>query len=193
MRIDNVKMPKSSFLSMEKDTSLIVNKMLDNPRLKRLLYYTSKDALNRPNLNEDQSLDLINKNIKIVPKLYVDGSVLNYIIINFKNFTPSENPEFRDNIIEFDIICHFDQWQLQDFALRPYKIAAEIDSMFNNTHLTGIGLLQFVGATQTVLTDEFAGVCLLYEATHGGEDKKFMPNPKDEERFQQDFEQMTKS
>ena len=192
MRIDNVKMPKSSFLSMEKDTSLIINKMLDNPRLKRLLYYTSKDALNRPNLNEDQSLDLINKNIKIVPKLYVDGSVLNYIIINFKNFTPSENPEFRDNIIEFDIICHFDQWQLQDFALRPYKIAAEIDSMFNNTHLTGIGLLQFVGATQTVLTDEFAGVCLLYEATHGGEDKKFMPNPKDEERFQQDFEQMVK-
>ena len=193
MRIDNAKMPKSSFLSMEKDTSLIINKMLDNPRLKRLLYYTSKDALNRPNLNEDQSLDLINKNIKIVPKLYVDGSVLNYIVINFKNFTPSENPEFRDNIIEFDIICHFDQWQLQDFALRPYKIAAEIDSMFNNTHLTGIGLLQFVGATQTVLTDEFAGVCLLYEATHGGEDKKFMPNPKDEERFQQDFEQMVKS
>ena len=193
MRIDNVKMPKSSFLSMEKDTSLIVNKMLDNPRLKRLLYYTSKDALNRPNLNEDQSLDLINKNIKIVPKLYVDGSVLNYIIINFDKFLPSENPEFRDNIIEFDIICHFDQWQLQDFALRPYKIAAEIDSMFNNTHLTGIGLLQFVGATQTVLTDEFAGVCLLYEATHGGEDKKFMPNPKDEERFQQDFEQIAKS
>ena len=193
MRIDNAKMPKSSFLSMEKDTSLIVNKMLDNPRLKRLLYYTSKDALNRPNLNEDQSLDLINKNIKIVPKLYVDGSVLNYIIINFDKFLPSKNPEFRDNIIEFDIICHFDQWQLQDFALRPYKIAAEIDSMFNNTHLTGIGLLQFVGATQTVLTDEFAGVCLLYEATHGGEDKKFMPNPKDEERFQQDFEQMAKS
>ena len=193
MRIDNMKMPKSSFLSMEKDTSLIVNKMLDNPRLKRLLYYTSKDALNRPNLNEDQSLDLINKNIKIVPKLYVDGSVLNYIIINFDKSLPSENPEFRDNIIEFDIICHFDQWQLQDFALRPYKIAAEIDSMFNNTHLTGIGLLQFVGATQTVLTDEFAGVCLLYEATHGGEDKKFMPNPKDEERFQQDFEQMAKS
>jgi hypothetical protein len=123
--------------------------------------------------------------------MYVDGSVLNYIIINFKNFTPSENPEFRDNIIEFDIICHFDQWQLQDFALRPYKIAAEIDSMFNNTHLTGIGTLQFVGATQTVLTDEFAGVCLLYEATHGGEDKKFMPNPKDEERFLKDFKDLT--
>lgn len=191
MKIDGLKLPKSSFLSMEKDMNLIVNKMFKNERLKRLLYYTDKNALNRPNLTEDQALELINNNIKIVPKMYVDGSVLNYIIINFKNFTPSENPEFRDNIIEFDIICHFDQWQLQDFALRPYKIAAEIDSMFNNTHLTGIGTLQFIGATQTVLTDEFAGVCLLYEATHGGEDKKFMPNPKDEERFLKDFKDLT--
>ena len=191
MKIDGLKLPKSSFLSMEKDMNLIVNKMFKNERLKRLLYYTDKNALNRPNLTEDQALELINNNIKIVPKMYVDGSILNYIIINFKNFTPSENPEFRDNIIEFDIICHFDQWQLQDFALRPYKIAAEIDSMFNNTHLTGIGTLQFIGATQTVLTDEFAGVCLLYEATHGGEDKKFMPNPRDEERFLKDFKDLT--
>ena len=191
MKIDGLKLPKSSFLSMEKDMNLIVNKMLKNERLKRLLHYNSKDALRRPNITEDQSLELIGNNIKIVPKLYVDGSVLNYIIINFDKFIPSENPEFRDNVIEFDIICHFDQWQLEDFALRPYKIAAEIDSMFNNTHLTGIGELQFIGTTQTVLTDEFAGICMLYEATHGGEDKKFMPNPRDEERFLQDFRDLT--
>lgn len=191
MKIDGLKMPKSSFLSMEKDMNLIINKMFKNERLKRLLHYTSKDALRRPNITEDEALNLIQNNIKIVPKMYVDGSIRSYIIINFKNFTPSGNPEFRDNIIEFDIICHFDQWQLEDFALRPYKIAAEIDSMFNNTHLTGIGELQFVGATQTVLTDEYAGVCLLYEATHGGEDKKFMPNPKDEERFLKDFKDLT--
>ena len=190
MKIDGLQLPKSSFLSMEKDTGIIIDKMFKNERLKRLLFYNSRDALRKPNITEDQALELINKNIKIVPKLYVDGSVLNYIIINFDKFIPSENPEFRDNIIEFDIICHFDQWQLEDFALRPYKIAAEIDSMFNNTHLTGIGELQFIGATQTVLTDEFAGLCLLYEATHGGEDKKFMPNPRDEERFQEDFKTM---
>ena len=183
-------LPKSSFLSTEKDMNLIVGAMIKNERLKRLLHYTSRDALDRKNLTEDETIALFGKNIKIVPKLTVDKSVLNYIIISFDNFTPSGNPEFRDNIIEFDIICHFDQWQLKDFALRPYKIAAEIDSMFNNTHLTGIGTLQFIGATQIVLTDEFAGICLLYEATHGEEDKKFMPNPKDEERFLEDFANM---
>jgi hypothetical protein len=59
--------------------------------------------------------------------------------------------------------------------------------MFNNTHLTGIGELQFLGMTQININDEFGGVCLMYEATHGGEDKKYMPNPRDEERFLKDF------
>ena len=114
---------------------------------KRLLYYTTEDALDKPNLTIEQSNSLFGRNIKTIPKLTVDGSVLNYIIINFDNFTlNATNPEFRDNIIEFDIICHFNQWQLKDFSLRPYKIAAEIDTMFDNKRLTGIGLLQFVGA-----------------------------------------------
>ena len=184
--------PKSSFLSTEKDLNLITSAMLKNERLKRLLHYTTRDALDRNNLTEDETLSLFGKNIKLVPKLTVDGSVLNYIIISFDNFTPSGNPEFRDNIIEFDIICHFDQWQLQDIALRPYKIAAEIDSMFNGKHLTGIGELNFLGANQIILTDEFAGICLMYSAVHGEEDKKFMPNPKDEEQFLEDWKEFVK-
>lgn len=182
--------PKSSFLSMEKDMRLILNTMLKNPRIKRLLYYNSPDCLDRPNLNDDETIGLIGKNIKIIPKLYVDNSVLNYIVISFDNFTRNFlNPEFRDNIIEFDIVCHYDQWTLKDFQLRPYKIAAEIDSMFNEKHLTGIGTLEFNSATVFVLTDEFAGICLTYRAIHGEEDKKNMLNPKDEKQFQKDFKE----
>lgn len=182
--------PKSSFLSNEKDMNLIISKILKNERLKRLLYYTSRDALDKQNLTEDQSLELLNKNIKLVPKLYVDSPVLNYIFISFDNFSPSGNPEFRDNIIEFDVVCHYDQWMLKDFALRPYKIAAEIDSMFTNQRLTGIGKLQFMGATQQNYSDEFAGICLIYAAVHGEEDKKNMPNPNDEEQFLKDWEDL---
>ena len=182
--------PESSFLSVEKDMNLIVSKMLKDERLKRLLYYNSKDALDRPNLTEDQSLELIGKNIKIVPKLYIDKEYLNYILISFDNFETSENPQFRNNLIEFDIICHFDQWQLKDFSLRPYKIAAEIDSLFNNQRLTGIGKFQFATAGQILLNNNYSGICLLYEAVHGGEDKKFMPNPADEKQFLKDWEDL---
>lgn len=187
MMIKGYHPPKSSFLSVEKDLGIIIDNMLKNERLKRLLHYTSPDALERPNISEDESLALIGKNIKIIPKLYVDKSVLNYIIVSFDNFTETNNPEFRDNVVEFDIICHFDQWQMRDFALRPYKIAAEIDTIFDNKKLTGLGRLEFLGASQMVLTDEFAGLCLMYRAVHGEEDKKDMPNPNTQAQFNQDF------
>ena len=163
---------------------------MKNKNLCKMLYYTDRDALDRPNLTEEQRLGMFGKQIKIVPKLYVDGSVLAYVIISFDNFTPSANPQFRDNIITFDIVCHFDQWHLKDFQLRPYRIAAEIDSMFDNQHLTGIGELHFMGASQIILNDEFAGLTLMYEAIHGGEDKKKTPNPADQEQFEADFNEL---
>lgn len=161
---------RSSFLSVEKDINLIMNKMLSDETLKRLLFHTTKKALKDRDLTEEETYELIGKNIKRVPKLEIDGDVLNYVIINFDNFTPSGNPEFRDNIIEFDIICHFNQWELDDLQLRPYKIAGEIDSMFNSKKLTGIGITNFLGANQIILNNEFAGFCLMYEVVHGGED-----------------------
>lgn len=191
MKIEQYSYPKSSFLSAEKDMSIIVNMIMKNNRLKKMLYYTTRDCLQKANLNEDQTLELFGKNIKTVPKLIIDKSVLNYIIISFDNFIPNQtNPEFRDNIIEFDIICHYDQWQMKDFELRPYKIAAEIDSMFNDKHLTGIGKLEFLGANQIILTDEFAGLCLMFQAIHGEEDKQKMPNPRDQKEFEANFDAM---
>ena len=189
MKIKTYTYPKSSFLSVEKDMDIIVDHIMKNDRLKKMLYYTTKDCLNKPKLTEDETISLFGKQIKIVPKLYVDGSVMNYIIISFDNFTKNmNNPEFRDNIIEFDIICHFDQWHMKDFELRPYKIAAELDSMFNGQRLTGIGRLEFLGANQIILTDEYAGICVMYQAIHGEEDKKNMPNPGDEKEFRENFD-----
>lgn len=186
--------PRSSFMSVEKDLTIITDQMIKDTRLTKLLYYTTNDALKRPNLTEQQLVELFGKNIKIVPKLYVDGSVLAYIIISFDNFvTNAENPQFRDNIVTFDIICHFDQWQLEDFQLRPYRIAAEIDTLFNNQHLTGIGTFQFLGCNQIILNDEFAGLTLMYSAIHGGEDKNYnldqrdLLDPAEEKQFNEEF------
>ncbi|MBR4983904.1 MAG: hypothetical protein IKY94_15265 [Lachnospiraceae bacterium] len=43
MRKDGVTFPKSSFLGMVKDTSLIMNKILSNKNLLKLIYYTTAD------------------------------------------------------------------------------------------------------------------------------------------------------
>lgn len=194
MKIDNVKNPESAFLAQEKDMRIIVDRMAANQRLRKLLYYATPDALKKPEVSDQNFAKMFGKNIRNLPKLYIDKDVLNYIVISFDNFAPNgDNPEFRDNTIEFDIICHYNQWQLADsFQLRPYRIAAELDSMLDKKHLTGIGQLNFVGAQQIILTDEFAGLCLLYDTIHGGEDKKYMPNPADEQMFIEDYFKMPK-
>lgn len=190
MKIQSYTYPKSSFLSTEKDMNIIVDHIMKNDRLKKMLFYTSRDCLSKPKLTEEETVNLFGKQIKIVPKLQVDAEILNYLYIYFNNFIPNPtNPEFRDNLISFEIICHYSQWHLYDFALRPYKIAAEIDSMFDKKYLSGIGRLEFVGATIVSYNeDEFAGLCLQYRAIHGEEDKKHALNPEENKELIKNFD-----
>ncbi len=191
MKIQSYRQPKTSFLSLEKDMGIITDLILKNKRLKKLLYYTTKDALSRPDLTDEQTYEMFGTNIKFTPKLHVDPNILNYLMINYDTFAPNAtNPEFRDNLIVIDIVCNFEQWHLKDFQLRPYRIAAEIDSMIDGQKLSGIGELEFYGAVQHNWNDDFGGVTLMYTAIHGGEDKKFMPNPADDEQFIKDFDEM---
>lgn len=183
---------QTSFLSVEKDMETIVTEIFKNERIKKLLYHTSKEALSMSELTDEQTASLFTNNVKIVPKITVDKDVLNYIIVSFDNFTGNAtNPEFRDNIISFDIICHFDQWHLGNFKLRPYRIAAELDGMLNGKHLSGIGTLEFLGCNQIILNDEFGGLSLMFLAIHGEDDK--VPHPDTPEFMKEAFEELYKN
>ena len=173
MRKDGVTFSKSSFLGIAKDTSLIMNRILSNRKLLKLIYHTSRNWEKEPDLNSEQIKSLFdNKQISNIPKIEVDKEKMNYIRITFDDFTPNmTNPFYRDSVIEIKIICHFEDWDLDNFELRPYRIAGEIDSMLDGTHLTGIGELSFIGANQDVYDNEYGGLTLRYLAIRGTEDK----------------------
>lgn len=114
-RIISYKKPESSFMTVEKDARLIVDKLQNNNRIVRLLYNTSPEALellhDEGDITDELREKLITEGyIRLKPKLTVDADVLNYIIVSFDNFlTNGTNPQFRDNIVTFDIICHISQ------------------------------------------------------------------------------------
>lgn len=190
MKIATIDFPHSSFLSVEKDLDIIISKICKNQRLLKLLYYNVPNALAQPALSDDQLEEVIKNNIKLVPKTYIEDEYRNYLIIKFDNFLTGLNPEFRNNTIEFDILCNYENWQLDGYALRPIKIMAEIDSMFNGARLTGAGLTEFGGATDIIATDQMAGYCIFFNVIHGGEDKKRALNPSDDEDIINNFDQM---
>lgn len=163
---------------MAKDTSLIMQKILSNKRVLRLLYYTSPDCLEKTksDLTSEQIKEMFtSKQISNVPKVKIDADKKTYLRVTFDSFTPNgTNTFYRDHIVEIKIICHFDDWDLKDFELRPYRIAGEIDAMLDKQHLTGIGELTFISADQDIYDEEYGGVTLRYLAIRGHEDE----NPK---------------
>lgn len=163
----------SSFLSVDKNYALIINQILNNQRLLKMLYYSQPDCLKGKNLTPAQKLSLINQQIKIIPVLIVDEKCPIYIIIIFDNFTPNDlNPEFRDCNLIFHILCHPDHWNMGNFQLRPFKIAGEIDAMFNKKKLTGIGETQFRRASSLSMNNQLVGLTLNYKCIQGVEDIK---------------------
>lgn len=171
MRVGQNYFPKSSFLSVEKDLMIIINKLLENQSLCKLLYYNSKDCLLKQDLTQNQKLEMINKQLKIIPQYQINTECPTFIIVSLDNYKPNEtNPEFRDCTVNFDILCHPDHWMLNDFKLRPYKIAGEIDAMLNKKKLTGIGELNLISGDTLVLAPSLMGITLIYSAIHGSED-----------------------
>ena len=176
---------KSSFLSCEKDAEAIVRKLFVDSRpysdyLKRLLLINTPDCLNDTTnpeyikiINKTSIQDLHEKQyVRFEPKLLLgeNEEVKSYIRISFDHFTPSKNLEFRDCIVEIDIICHPEYWNLGNYRMRPLKIAGYIDGILNKCKLSGIGTLQFLGCNELVLDENLAGYCLMYSATHGSDD-----------------------
>lgn len=78
--------------------------------------------------------------------------------------------------------------------LRPYKIAAELDSMFDGARLSGIGTLQFIGASNfNISGKEYAGISLLYQATHGEDDKQWFDyerRPENDNDLEENFDRI---
>ena len=173
---------KSSFLSCEKNTELILQKLfVDNKqhsrKLKKLLVINTKDCLNNPKyddiVNKMSIGDMINEGyVRLYPKFAMQEhqEVKAYILISYDNFAITDNPEFRDCTIDFDIICHTDYWDCGDFKIRPLQIAGYIDGLLNNEKLVGIGTLHFLGCKELLYNEHLSGYTLSFAAVHGRED-----------------------
>lgn len=175
---------KSTFLSHAEDQETIWRKLFVESRpysdmLKKLLIINTPDCLDRTQDQYQRKIEQYtikdlhdNQYIKATPKLSFGEheEVKSYIMLDFDDFSPSENPRYRNCVISFTIISQLDCWELDDYQLRPWMIAGYVDGIMNDTRLSGIGKLQFLGAQQLVLNEYLGGVMLRYSASHSEAD-----------------------
>lgn len=154
------------FSVMGTNTFKIANKIMNNERICRLLKYQTRDPFEKNEKQPDvDGADLINKQILIVPKVFDDSTEkMSYVTAIFDNYVVNSfNPDFKLLTVRFDVACPYDEWLLNDRTLRPYLIMQELDTMFNESRLAGIGVLEFVRADALVLTPWIGGYSMRYK------------------------------
>lgn len=61
MKVQSYTYPKSGFLSTEKDMNIIVDFIMKNERLKKMLFYPTRDCLDKPKLTQEETISLFGK------------------------------------------------------------------------------------------------------------------------------------
>ena len=153
------------FAVMGTNTFNIANKIMQNQKVCRLLKYQVRDPFDKDKYPDVDGIDLLGKQILIVPKIFDDSTEkMSYVTAVFSNFIVNAiNPDYKISTIRFDIACPYEEWMLSEHSLRPYLIMQEIDDMFNQAQMSGIGTLSFVRADALTLTPWIGGYSMVYQ------------------------------
>lgn len=145
---------------MDKNLIDISTMLSENETICKLLVNSGRDALSKPSVED--GLDLINKNIRIVPSLPADEFNQSYIVIVFDEFIPAyETNEFLNYKIKCDVVCPISDWVI-DEGLRPFKIMGEVKKMIAGKVLNGLGKVRFEGADILYINGKEVGYSLIF-------------------------------
>lgn len=152
------------FAVMGENIYSILNRVMKNQRLLKLLKFTDSDPLKHPDLTQKEIDDMLDKNILIVPKIpdELDDKLCYLMILLDKYQVLPANSEFKSAEIRFVVLCPTDRWIINEKNLRPYALMNEIDLMFNEKELAGIGNLQFDNFNILVPSVNLSGYTMIY-------------------------------
>ena len=145
----------------------IVNRLLANNELVKLLYYEDQDPLGHDNLTEEQkNAEVFGKLIKVIPKVTAKENVKSIVAVRVANGRKNgSNDQFRDITFSIEVFVPFTQWMIKDTNLRPFAILGEIQKSLDNKLVNGLGKLVGGDFALSFLTEEMSCYETTYEVT----------------------------
>lgn len=121
----------------------IINRLLENKNLLRLLKYTNNDPLDIT-LPEIDKTTMLNHNILIVPSLNSEEyTTESKIVFLYKNGSVGANRKMKKVNFEIIVFCPFTEWIINDSNLRPFAIMGEIETSLKDKSIDGIGVINY--------------------------------------------------
>ena len=150
-----------------KNLKTIVKALCANQKLLKYLYYSDKDPLNHPDLDQIViQKEIMNKLIRIIPKVGPKETAQSVLVIRVANGRRlSENKEFKLISLVVEIFVPLTQWIIKSDNLRPFLILGEIQKSLDGKTINGLGKLEGGDFDLNFITDEIASYEMLFNVT----------------------------
>ena len=151
------------FVEEGKNLFLILNMVINNQNLLKLLVDHSSSPLVSPDI--DDAMELIGKNIRLDPKIPDElGTKESFIAILVDTFEIDPvNMETKKIFLRVNVLCPIDEWTVNEENLRPFLIMSEVQKMLDGLKVKGIGRLHFSGAERIIGSDVYAGYAMFFD------------------------------
>lgn len=137
------------------------------PEVRKLLYYTTPDALSK----EDVSVEDINPYIFVSPVLEIYNTEpfnkSNFISIGLVRAEPDEDG-FIESSFRIDILCQNEIWEINDNKIRPLTIVNEISNKIENMKLSPSHKLFIFSVERLILNTNICGYSIVCAVNEGG-------------------------
>lgn len=136
----------------------IIQRLLANQNLLKLLYYTDKDPLSQPDLTDKQiQEEVFDKLVKIIPRVGPKETAHSIISVRFtRGRSNPANKEFENISVSVESFVPLTQWVIKGTNLRPFAIMGEIQKSLNGKTINGLGKMVGGDFDLNFLTEEIS-------------------------------------
>jgi hypothetical protein len=150
----------------------IRTRLKEDGTLRKLLCYDGNDALL---LKEVPEIDDVSKHITLRPVFEFENkeewdqnSMIN---IYMTEATPFDDAKVVSGVVQINVVCNQDVWDLVDDKCRPIEIADSIIRLVDQKKFTVSNKLVFNTITDLIINKKVFGYALLFEITDGSGEK----------------------
>lgn len=145
----------SNFTQIGQSLFNIALKLSRDQNIAKLLYYNNKQPLQSPDIDlKDETKNLLNKNILIVPSIDLRNKETSYLSITTPEGEINSNDEFSTIYVCIDVVVPFDLWLLNNRSTRPILLMDAIKKALHGSNVSEIGTLRFDTYTLDIPTNE---------------------------------------
>ena len=137
----------------------IKNKLLATDELKRLVHYTTPDALG----NAVPSIEDVETKFITYPLITEDNKIPCFVAINYDGTVPDWVVKKTSNVIKISCVCHRNLWELDNNHIRAVVMSEIVSELVQNQEFGSVGKLNLTAIVPVYYTPEIIGFALVYE------------------------------